>query len=169
MIITIDAAPPAETLRHLWQQFEEDPLRAVLLADTSTFLSARHFIAAVGQSIIPFVASVDGEPAGISWLYNIAMAPPKMTPISAFTAGYVLPQFRDAHLRRECNKAYISLVQTYGIEHLWAEVRTDNLAAHYALRASGFKKTALLPSWKRYKGQWKNMILYHLPILATFE
>jgi ribosomal protein S18 acetylase RimI-like enzyme len=141
----------------------------MLLDDTTTFLSAQHFIAAVGHSILPFVSYVDEEPAGIAWLYNIAMAPPKMTPISAFTAGYVLPQFRAAHLRKKYEKAYMALIHEYGITHLWAETRTDNMLARHSLRASGFHRIAILPCWKRYRGKWMDMVLYHLSLETTSQ
>mgnify|MGYP001592427994 CR=1 FL=1 len=159
--IQLDPAPSTETLRLLWHQFEADPLRPMLLADTSTFLSAPHFLAAVGNSILPFVPCIDGEPVGIAWLYNIAMVPPKMTMVSGFVAAYVLPQFRSKHILHQCASDFLNIVRGYGLEHLWAEVRTDNMSPQYLLRACGFDYVATLPAWKRYDGIWQDMALFH--------
>ena len=158
-------SPSRDALLHCWRIFEVDPLRPMLLADTTAFVSAQHFLAAVGSSIVPFLAYVDGEPAGIAWLYDIAMLPPKMTPLSAFVAVYVLPGYRNAHLVRQCSKAFLAQVRDYGVVHLWAEARCDNLPSQYALRACGFKRIAMLPSWKRYASVWHDINLYHLPLL----
>ena len=159
--IQLDPAPSTETLRLLWNQFEADPLRPMLLADTSTFLSAHHFLAAVGNSILPFVPRIDGELAGIAWLYNVAMVPPKMTIVSAFLAVYVLPAFRFKHMLHQCASEFLDMIRGYGLEHLWAEVRTDNMPPQYLLRTCGFEYVAVLPSWKRYGGLWQDMTLYH--------
>ena len=165
--VTLATNPSYADLLYCWKEFEIDPLRPMLLADTTAFVSAQHFLAAVGSSIIPFFAYVDGEPAGLAWRYDIAMLPPKMTPLSAFVAVYVLPDYRGAHLVRQCAAAFLVQVRDYGVEHLWAEVRCDNLLSQYALRACGFEKVAALPSWKRYQGQWQDMKLYHLPIESS--
>ena len=161
-IVMIDSAPSYVDLLYCWQMFEADHLRPMLLADTTAFISAQHFLAAVGSSIIPFLARVNEEPAAIAWLYDIAMLPPKMTPLSAFVAVYVLPAYRSAHLVRQCAKAFLIQVHNHGIAHLWAEVRCDNLPSQYAIRACKFKKVATLPAWKRYAGVWHDMKLYHL-------
>ena len=158
--ISIDVAPSVETLRLLWQQFERDPLRPMLLADTTAFLSAQHFCAAVGNTILPFVPHVDGAPAGMAWLYDVAMVTPKMIPVSAFLAVYVLEAFRSKNIIHECASEFLDIVRGYGLEQLWAEVRTDNVAPQYALRTFGFEQVAVLPSWKRYGGVWQNMVLY---------
>ena len=161
---TIDMSPLASDLLHCWRIFEADPLRPMLLADTTAFVSAQHFLAAAGNTIVPFLASVNGELAGIAWLYDIAMLPPKMTPLSAFVAVYVLPGYRNAHIVRQCYEAFLLQVRDYGVKHLWAEARCDNSQSQYALRACGFKKVATLPAWKRYAGLWQDMALYHLPL-----
>lgn len=158
----ITNTPSSTDIRHFWAQIEADPLRAMLLADTTTFLSAQHFLAAVGNTILPFMASVDGEPAILAWLYNIDMVPPKMTPISAWVALYVLGPFRGRQVWYPCAEAFFTQVRGYGIEHLWAESRVDNLASQYVLRVSGFDHVATVPSWKRYGGVWHDMCLYHL-------
>ena len=165
----IDANPSHADLLHCWQVFGTDPLRPMLLADTTAFVSAQHFLAAVGSSIVPLLARVDGEPAGMAWLYDIAMLPPKMTPLSAFVAIYVLPAYRGEHLVRQCAEAFFDQVRAYGVAHLWAEVRCDNLLSQYALRACGFEKVATLPSWKRYAGVWQDMKLYRLPLAYIAE
>ena len=157
-------SPSPGALLHCWRIFEADPLRPMLLADTTAFVSAQDFLNAVGNSIVPFLARVDGNPAGFAWLYDIAMVPPKMTPLSAFVAVYVLPAYRVAHLVRQCFEAFLSQVRSFGVEHLWAEVRCDNLVSQYALRFCGFQQVATLPSWKRYVGVWQNMMLYHLAL-----
>lgn len=161
---TIDMSPSPNALLHCWRIFEADPLRPMLLADTTTFVSAQHFLNAVGNSIVPFLARVGGNPAAIAWLYDIAMVPPKMTPVSAFVAVYVLLDYRTCHLIRQCAEAFLTQVRDYGVKHLWAEARCDNLQSRYALRACGFEKIVMLPSWKRYAGVWQNMELYHLPL-----
>ncbi len=92
--IEIDTAPSPSLLLYCWRAFEADPLRPMLLADTTAFVSAQHFLNAIGTSIVPFLAHVDGEPAALAWLYDIAMLPPKMTPLSAFVAVYILPPYR---------------------------------------------------------------------------
>lgn len=160
----IDATPSADILRQLWRHVESDPLRPMLLADTTAFLSPQHFLAAVGNTILPFVAFVDGEPAVLAWLYDVAMVPPKMTPISAFLALYVVALFRQQQVWQQCADEFLTHVRSYGLAHLWAEVRVDNLASQYALRASGFEQVATLPSWKRYQGEWHDMKLYHLSL-----
>jgi L-amino acid N-acyltransferase YncA len=168
-LMRIDVHPSPATLQGLWQQFEADPLRSSLLADTSTFLSAQHFIAAVGHSILPFVAYVDEEPTGIAWLYDIAMVPPKMTPVSAFLAVYVLPLFRRQHIVRQHVAGLFDIMRGYGLAHLWAEVRSDNLPSQAMAIACGFEKVATLPTWKRYQGQWQDMYVYHLPLASIAE
>lgn len=167
--IEIDAAPSPSLMLYCWRAFEADPLRSMLLADTTAFVSAQHFLNAVGTSIVPFLACVDGKPAALAWLYDIAMLPPKMTPLSAFVAVYVLPAFRGEHLVRQCAEAFLDQVRKYGTAHLWAEVRCDNLPSQYALRACGFEKVATVPSWKRYAGAWQDMKLYHLPLAYIAE
>ena len=167
--IDIDTAPSAADIRHIWAQIETDPLRPMLLADTTTFLSSRHFLAAVGNTILPFVAFVDGDPVALAWLYNIAMAPPKMTALSAWLAFYALAQFRGSQIWLQGKDAFLASVRTYGLEHLWAEVRLDNLASQYVLRVSGFTHVATVPSWKRYQGQWHDMQLYHLPLAPIVD
>ena len=82
--------PSSADIRQIWGHIEADPLRPMFLADTTTFVSAQHFLNAVGNSIVPFLAYVDGEPTALAWLYNIAMVPPKMRPLSAWLAVYVL-------------------------------------------------------------------------------
>ena len=134
----------------------------MLLADTTTFLSDKHFLAAVGDTILPFVASVEGAPAALAWLYNIAMVPPKMTPLSAWLAVYVLAPFRGSQVWLQCKEVFFTSIRTFGLEHLWAEVRVDNRASQYALHASGFTHVATVPSWKRYAGVWQDMQLYYL-------
>lgn len=160
--LRIDPSPSVADLIPCWQALEADPLRAMLLADTTTFLSVRHFLAAVGSTIIPFVACADGEPAAIAWLYNVAMVPPKMTPISAFVAVYTLPAFRHQHVVTQCADEFLQVIKEYGVEHLWAEVRIDNLPSRQALLACGFQYLVVLPAWKRYQGVWHDMALYHL-------
>lgn len=165
----IDAAPSADILRQLWRHVESDPLRPMLLSDTTTFLSAQHFLVAVGSSILPFVASVDGEPAALAWLYNIAMVPPKMMPISAFLAVYLLPDFRQRHIVTQCADEFLRVIKGYGVEQLWAEVRIDNLPSRKALLACGLQYLVVLPTWKRYQGVWHDMALYHLSLTSLKE
>lgn len=167
--IQLDPAPSTETLRLLWNQFEADPLRPMLLADTSTFLSAPHFLAAVGNNILPFVINVYGEPAGVFWLSRIAMVPPKMTMVSAFLAVYVLPAFRSKNIVNQSLSALLDIASGYGMEHLWAEVRIDNIPPQHALSKGGFTYVATLPSWERYAGVWHDIALYHMDMMKRRE
>ena len=162
--VILDTTPSPAFLLHCWQVFETDPLRPMLLADTTTFVSAQHFLAAIGHSIVPVVAMADGIPVALAWLYNIAMVPPKMTPLSAFVAAYVLPAFRHQGVIQACMVPFIRWAKGQGVEQLWGETRLDNTASRIALSMAGFAQAAILPSWKRYAGRWQDMALYHLPL-----
>ena len=161
---SLDISPSPGALLHCWRIFEADPMRPMLLADTTPFVSAQHFLNAVGSSIVPFLAHADGEPAALAWLYDIAMLPPKMTPLSAFLAVYVLPEFRSHGVISACLAPFLAWAREQEIEHLWGEVRVDNVASRIALSMAGFTQTAILPSWKRYANIWQDMALYHLPL-----
>ena len=62
---SLDISPSPGALLHCWRIFEADPMRPMLLADTTPFVSAQHFLNAVGSSIVPFLAHADGEPAAL--------------------------------------------------------------------------------------------------------
>ena len=159
-LLRMDTNPSIDVLAACWERIDADPQRSVYLSDTA-LQNVVEMVAAMGDTIVPCVAFMLDDPAALIWLSHVALAGPHRIPVSAVLNIYLMPTWRKRPVSPECAEIIVGGLRSYGIEHVWAFVRTIHVETRDILEMCGFTYDGVLPSWERYHGQWHGAAVYH--------